>query len=58
MEVVVENRGSARYAYGHARNYADVAILKNEVSAGDLVTCRVERADADFLFCKLVEKLT
>lgn len=52
VEIIAENRGSTKYVYGHARNYADVAIPKDIIRTGQIAQFFVERADADFLYCK------
>lgn len=51
VEAVVERRGSPSFSFGHARNYADVAVPRGIASPGEIVTLRVARADADFLYC-------
>ncbi len=51
-EVIAERRGAGKYLYGHARNYADVAIPRDRVEAGQVIHFRVERADADFLYAQ------
>ncbi len=52
VEAIAEKRYGTRHIYGHARNYADVAIPKNQISAGQVGEFQVERADADYLYCK------
>jgi len=52
VEAIAENRGSSRFVYGHARNYADVAMPLEGVRTGQIAQFYVERADADFLYCK------
>ncbi|MBL0060312.1 MAG: tRNA (N(6)-L-threonylcarbamoyladenosine(37)-C(2))-methylthiotransferase MtaB [bacterium] len=52
VEVIAENRGSSKFVYGHARNYADVAMPIDCVRTGQIAEFYVERADADFLYCK------
>jgi len=52
VEVIAENRGNTKYVYGHARNYADVAMPIDGVRTGQIAQFNVERADADFLYCK------
>jgi threonylcarbamoyladenosine tRNA methylthiotransferase MtaB len=52
VEAIAENRGAGSFAFGHARNYADISMPASEIRPGQLAYFHVERADADFLYCK------
>ena len=52
VETIAENRGSGDFTYGHARNYADIAVHSKEIEPGRIANVYVDHADADFLYCK------
>lgn len=52
VEVIPENRGSQNYVFGHARNYADVALPRGLAETGKIARFIVERADSEFVYCR------